>query len=82
MCDVKANPRAAAVYDELIAPVQAKAAEAYGDVAKNIEMPESMKKMMDQMSVESTLRQIGKLVSPALVHRLNAALNQIPKDIP
>ena len=32
------------------------------------------------MSVEATLKQLGGLVTPELVHKLNAALNQIPKD--
>lgn len=36
--------------------------------------------MMDRMSVEASLRQMGKLVSPEFVHKLNAALNLIRKD--
>ena len=58
----------------------AKAAAAYGDVAKNIQIPESMQRMMDKMSVEATLKQMGKLVTPAFVHELNAALNQVKKE--
>ena len=81
MGDVKTNAQAETVLNELLAPLQAKAVEAYGDVAKNIEMPESMKKMMDKLSVEASLRQMGKLVTAEFVHKLNAALNQIPKDI-
>lgn len=42
MGDIKAHAQAAAVLNELMAPLQAKAAAAYGDVAKNIEIPESM----------------------------------------
>lgn len=53
--------------------------EAYGDVAKNVQLPESVLRQMDQMSVEATLKQMGKLVTPAFVHQLNAALNAIPK---
>lgn len=52
----------------------------YGDVAKNIQIPESMQRMMDKMSVEATLKQMGKLVTPAFVHELNAALNQVKKE--
>lgn len=59
---------------------KATAAAAYGDVAKNIQIPESMQRMMDKMSVEATLKQMGKLVKPAFVHELNAALNQIKKE--
>lgn len=58
----------------------AQAAAAYGDVAKNVQIPEAMQKMMDRMSVEASLRQMGKLVSPEFVHKLNAALNLIRKD--
>ncbi|EET61908.1 glycosyl hydrolase family 2, sugar binding domain protein [Marvinbryantia formatexigens DSM 14469] len=79
MGDVKASPEALAVFDELVAPVQAKAAEAYGDVAKNIQLPEEMQKMMDRMSVENTLKQLAGLVTPELVHKLNNRLNQIAK---
>lgn len=79
MGDVKANPEAAAVFQELVAPLQEKAAEAYGDVAKNIQLPEEMQKMMDRMSVENTLKQMAGLVTPELVHKLNSRLNQIAK---
>ena len=34
---------------------------------------------MDQMSVEASLKQMGKLVTPEFVHRLNNALNQVKK---
>lgn len=80
MGEIKANAGAYAVFDELIAPVQAKAAEAYGDVAKNIQIPEEMQKMMDRMSVEDTLKQLAGLVTPELVHKLNNGLNQVRKD--
>lgn len=80
MGDVKANPAAMAVFDELIAPIQAKAVEAYGDVAKNIQIPEEMQKMMDRMSVENTLKQMANMITPELIHKLNSRLNQIAKD--
>ena len=76
---IKANPDAAAVYSELTAPLQAKAAEAYGDVAKNVQLPPEVLAMMDRMSVEATLKQMGKLVTPEFVHKLNFALNQVKK---
>lgn len=80
MGDVKANSEAMAVFDELISPIQAKMVEAYGDVAKSIQIPEEMQKMMDRMSVESTLKQMAKLITPELIHKLNSRLNQIRKD--
>lgn len=79
VAEIKANPEADRVFNELVAPLKEKAAAAYGDVAKNIQLPESVVRAMEQMSVEATLKQLGGLVKPKLVHRLNAALNQIPK---
>ena len=35
--------------------------------------------MMDRMSVEDSIRQLGKLATPEIVHKLNHALNQIKK---
>ena len=79
MGDIKANPEAKAVFDEMAAPLQAKAAEAYGDVAKNVKLPPEVQAMMDKMSVEATLKQMGKLVTPEFVHKLNFSLNQVKK---
>jgi len=76
---VKANPAAQAVMDEMIAPLQAKIIEAYGDVAKNVQMPPEMQAIMDRMSVEQSLKQMGRLITPELVHQLNHALNQVKK---
>lgn len=79
MGDVKSHPLAGPVLEKLLAPLQAKAAEAYGDVAKNIQLPESVLKAMDRMSVEASLKQLGGLVTPEFVHKLNSALNQVRK---
>ena len=79
MADVKANAEAQAVMDRLVVPLQAKLVEAYGDVAKNVQLPPEMQAMMDRMSVEATLKQMGKLITPEFVHKLNYALNQVKK---
>ena len=79
MGDVKAHPQAGPVLEKLLAPLQAKVVEAYGDVAKNVQMPESMQRMMDRMSVRDSLKQMGQLVTPDFAHKLNAALNEISK---
>lgn len=79
MGEVKAHARAGAVLTELLEPLQAKVAEAYGDVAKNVQIPENIQKMMDRMSVQDSLKQMGSLVTPEFVHKLNAALNQVKK---
>ena len=77
---IKANPKTAAVLQELMAPLQAKLVAAYGDVAKNVEMPPEMQAMMDKMSVEATIKQLGKLATPEFVHKFNFALNQVKKE--
>lgn len=79
MGEIKAHPQAGAVLEELLAPLQEKVTAAYGDVAKNVQMPASMQQMMDRMSVRDSLRQMGSLVTPDFVHRLNDALNQVKK---
>ncbi|MCM1026958.1 MAG: glycoside hydrolase family 2 protein [Roseburia sp.] len=80
MGEIKANPAAQAVMDEMVAPLQAKIVEAYGDVAKNVQIPPEMAAMMEKMSVEQSLKQMAKLVTPEFVHRLNHALNQVKKQ--
>lgn len=80
MADIKANPAAIAVFTELIAPIQAKMVEAYGDVAKSVQVPEEMQRKLDRMSVEASLKQMARLISPELIHKLNHELNQIAKE--
>ena len=79
MAAVQANPATQAVMDELVAPLQEKIKAAYGDVAKNVQLPPEVLAMMAKMSVETTLKQMGKLVTPEFVHKLNNALNQVKK---
>ena len=76
MEDIKKNQQAGA----LLAKIMERARESYGDVAKNVTLPESVQRMMDKMPLEKMLRQAGKAVTPAMVKELNAALNQIPKQ--
>lgn len=76
MGEVQANPAAAAV----LAPIQEKATAAYGDVAKNIKLPESMLKAMMRMTVEAQLKQMGSLVTPEVLLDINKKLNQIKKE--
>ena len=77
---VKAHEEANAVLNELLAPLQAKIIEAYGDVAKNVQLPPEVQAMMDKMSVEASLKQMGKLATPEFVHKLNNVLNQVKKE--
>ncbi len=73
MGEVTANPAAAAV----LAPFQKKAMEAYGDVAKGIKLPQYMIDAQMRMTVEASLKQMGKLVSKDEIMAINAALNKI-----
>lgn len=77
---VDACPAAHAVIEEMLLPVLSRMGDAYGEVAKSVTMPESMQKLIAQMSVEGWLRQAAKLVTPDLVHKINHALNQIKKE--
>ena len=76
MADLKKSPEAAAV----LAPLQEKATAAYGDVAKNIQMPESVVRMMEQMTVEDSLKQMGSIVTPEILLDINQTLNGIKKE--
>ena len=78
---VDACPAAHAVIEEMLLPVLSRMGDAYGEVAKSVTMPESMQKLIAQMSVEGWLRQAAKLVTPDLVHKINHALNQIKKEV-
>ena len=74
MAEINQSPEALAA----LAVVQEKAMEAYGDVAKNVRVPEAMRKMMEQMTVEATLKQMGSTVTPEMIRELNQKLNNIP----
>lgn len=75
MADIKKDPQAGA----LLGRIMAKAKESYGDVAKGVQLPEKVQQLMDLSPLQTTLKQAGKAVSPAMIKQLNAALNQIPK---
>ena len=76
MEDLKKNPTSAAILQRIMA----KATASYGDVAKNVRMPEAMQKQMDRMPLQKLLQQAGKALSQQDVKQLNAALNQIQKN--
>ena len=78
MAEIKQSPPAAA----LLAEIMAKSRESYGDVAKGVTMPPSVQRLMEQSTLQSLLKQAGKAITPAMVSRLNAALNEIPKPEP
>lgn len=77
MGDVRKTARGAALLEE----IRALTRKGRGDVAHNITIPESIQRMMDRTSVESMLKQAGKVITPAMVKELNHALNQIPKPV-
>lgn len=75
VADIKTVPEAALLLEN----IQEKAVEAYGDVAKNVTMPESIQKQMEAMPVEATLRQAGEAVTVEMIIELNRELNKIKK---
>lgn len=76
MADLQQNPQAAA----LLAKIMERATASYGDVAKNVQMPEAVQRQMAKMPLQSLLKQAGKAVPPAMIQQLNAALNKIKKE--
>lgn len=64
---------------DMIESLMAKATKAYGDVAKNVQIPESVQKMMDAISVEDMLNQMGKIITPEIITELNDKLTEIKK---
>lgn len=76
MGDLQKNPQTAA----LLARIMERAAASYGDVAKNVRMPEAVQRQMAKTPLQSLLKQAGKAVPPAMVQQLNAALNKIKKE--
>ena len=80
MADVKAHPVAGPVLMQKLAPLYAKVMASFGgDAAKTVNIPEKARAMMDQLSVEATLKQLGQLVPKQLYRELNTALNEIKK---
>lgn len=72
---IKAVPEAAALFGALMEKVVA----SYGDVAKNVQMPEEIQRKMDAMPIEMSLKQAGKAVTTEMVVELNRELNKIKK---
>lgn len=55
MADLQKNPQAAA----LLAKIMDRATDSYGDVAKNVQMPEAVQRQMTRMPLQSLLKQAG-----------------------
>lgn len=72
---IKEVPEAAAIFGALMEKVVA----SYGDVAKNVQIPEEMQKKMDAMPIEASLKQAGKAVTVEMIVELNRELNKIKK---
>lgn len=73
--DLRESPEALIVYDEVLATAR----KGYGDVAKNIHMPESVKKIMYASPLEKILKQAQKSFSFEDVKVINQKLNNIRK---
>lgn len=75
VAEIKKVPEAA----RLLNKIQEKIMGAYGDVAKNVKIPDAMQRQMDAMSVEKMLLQAGTAVTEEMVVELNRELNKIQK---
>ncbi len=75
MNDLYQSPEAAAAVDQIMA----KAAEAYGDVAQEVEMPADVQEMMGRQSLIALLKMAGSVVTPEMVVELNQALSKVKK---
>lgn len=75
LLDIKKCPEGAA----LVEVVKEKAKSKRGDVAKDVQIPVAMQRMMDAMPLEKLLQQAGDAVSSAEFLALNQELNKIPK---
>ena len=75
VAEAMAVPEAAALLEK----VREKAAEAYGDVAKNVKLPAAIQKQMEAMPIETMLSQGGKAVTEEMIVELNRELNKIEK---
>lgn len=75
VASIKGVPEAAA----LMATMMKKVTSAYGDVAKNVKLPEEMVRKMEAMSLETSLKQAGKAVTTEMIVELNRKLNEIKK---
>lgn len=73
---LKQNPRTAAI----LAKVMERASASYGDVARNVKLPEAIQRQMDKMPLQKLIKQAGKAVPPDMIAQINGLLNQIPKE--
>lgn len=76
MGDLQKNPQAAA----LLAKIMERATASYGDVAKNVQMPEAVQRPDGQNAAAVAAEAGGKAVPPAMVQQLNATLNKNKKE--
>ncbi len=73
--EIKKHPEA----KTLLEKVEQLAIEAYGDVAKNIKIPDAVLEQMNRASVEDSLAQAGSVITPEIIIELNNNLNKIKK---
>lgn len=74
--EIKKSPEAAALYNDIFAKIS----ESYGDVSKDVKIPEKIQNKMDNMSFEEMLKQAGKVITSDMVVKLNQSLSKIKKS--
>ena len=73
---LKQNPRTAAI----LTKVMERARASYGDVAKNVKLPEAVQRQMDKMPLQKLFKQAGKSIPADMIAQINGLLNQIPRE--
>ena len=74
--DMKQSPEAA----QIVASMMDRATASFGEVAKDITMPESVQKILDATPLMSIIKQASKGFSEEMIQEINHALNQIRKQ--
>ena len=75
MADIKKSPEGAAIIKELMD----RAIGARGDVAKNVQIPEEMQRILDQTPLEKMLVRVGEILTEDDVIKISSALSKLPK---
>lgn len=74
--EINQSPRGKALFEK----VMEQATSSLGNMAENVEITDSMKEMMNRLTVEQLLQQAGSMIYPEMVKGLNKELNKIKKE--
>ena len=77
MGDIRKSPEAAAFLDSMMEQVSQRSA--MSSMAEGVEITDSMKQMLNRMSVEKMLQQGASDIDPQMIVMINKQLNKIKK---